>query len=54
MSKKFIFVEEATKDGQGYYEPNRLRSTIEQLNSALKFKRVPAADEVATNQFVPK
>ena len=54
VSKKFIFVEEATKDGQGYYEPNRLRSTIEQLNSALKFKRVPAADEVATNQFVPK
>jgi NitT/TauT family transport system substrate-binding protein len=54
VSRKFIFVEEATKDGQGYYEPNRLRSTIEQLNSALKFKRVPAPDEVATNQFVPK
>jgi NitT/TauT family transport system substrate-binding protein len=54
VSKKFIFVEEATKDGQGYYEPSRLRSTIEQLHTALKLKRMPAADEIATNQFIPK
>jgi NitT/TauT family transport system substrate-binding protein len=54
VSKRFIFVEEADRDGQGVFEPNRLRSTIEQIHGALQLKRVPSPDEVATNQFVPK
>ncbi len=54
VSKKFMFVEEAEKDGQGIYEPSRLKSTIEQIHGALKLKRMPTADEVATNQFVPR
>lgn len=54
VSKRFIFVEEAEKDGQGVYEPSRLKSTIEQIYSALNLKRMPSPDEVATNQFVPR
>jgi NitT/TauT family transport system substrate-binding protein len=54
VSKHYIFVEEADKDGQGVFEPNRLRSTIEQIHAALQLKGMPSPDEVATNQFVPR
>jgi NitT/TauT family transport system substrate-binding protein len=54
VSRKYIFVDEAEKDGQGVFETGRLRSTIEQIHSALQLKRMPSPDEVATNQFVAR
>jgi NitT/TauT family transport system substrate-binding protein len=54
VSRKYIFVDEAEKDGQGVFETSRLRSTIEQIHSALQLKRMPSPDEVATNQFVAR
>ncbi len=54
LSKQFIFVEESAKDGQGVYEPTKLKSTIDQIAGTMSLKRVPEPDEVATNQFVPR
>jgi NitT/TauT family transport system substrate-binding protein len=54
LSKEFVFVDESRKDGQGVYEPGKLTSTIDQIAGAMKLKRVPAPDEVATNKFVLK
>jgi NitT/TauT family transport system substrate-binding protein len=53
VTKPFMFPEEATKDGQGRFEPNKLRTTIDLVHSGLKLKRMPTAEEMATNQFVP-
>jgi NitT/TauT family transport system substrate-binding protein len=52
LSKEYIFVEEAAKDGQGVFEAKKLQATIDQLVDAMKLKRTPTAAEVATNQFV--
>jgi NitT/TauT family transport system substrate-binding protein len=54
LSKQFIFVEESQKDGQGIFEPGKLKSTIDQIASAMKLKRTPTPDEVATNKLVSR
>jgi NitT/TauT family transport system substrate-binding protein len=54
LSKQFIWVDESQKDGQGVFEPGKLKSTIDQIASATNPKRVPTPDEIATSALVPK
>ena len=54
LSRDFIFVDESRKDGQGVFEPVKLKSTIEQVANAMTLKRVPSPEEIATSQFVPR
>jgi len=54
LSRDFIFVDESRKDGQGVFEPVKLKSTIEQVAGAMTLKRVPTPEETATSQFVPR
>lgn len=54
LSKQFIFVEESQKDGQGVFEPGKLKSTIDQIASAMKLRRTPTPDEVANSKLVPR
>jgi len=54
LSKDFIFVDEAAKDGQGVFEAAKLKSTIDQIAPVMNLKRTPSPDEVATSQFVKK
>jgi NitT/TauT family transport system substrate-binding protein len=54
LSKQFIWVEESQKDGQGVFEPGKLKSTIDQIAGATNPKRVPTPDEIATSALVPR
>lgn len=54
LSRDFIFVDDSRKDGQGVFEPSKLKSTVDQVAEAMKLKRVPTLEEIATNRFVPR
>lgn len=54
VTRPFMFPPEAAKDGQGRFEPEKLKATIQTVYDGLKLKRLPTAEEIAANQFVPK